>query len=416
MKKHRRDVQGLAGAAAAVLLLGLVGCWGRTGSDGYLISSQGGSNQVTAVAVADLNGDGKLDLVSSTSGGWGDGFVSVDLQDPTAAGAFLAPVRSDAGQNPAAFAVVNFTPGGRPGLVVVNPQTGPGTPSSTAVAVLLPDPATPGGFLEPAGLAIGSRKPSAAVASNPAASGTPFIAVAADGGSDVLVFFQGATPGTYGAATSVPAGGQPTAVAIADLNGDGFPDLAVPLVGNTVAVILQDPSHPGTFLAPVSYAVGVGPVALAVADLNGDGHPDLVVANGGTATAPTNQGLTVLLQDPANAGAFLPGVTYAVGDYLTACVAVGDLNGDGLPDLAVANLGLPGLPGSVALLMQNPAAPGTFQAPVVYPGQYGPSWVAIGDLNSDGLPDLAVADGEVVVRFQVAGQPGVFGPPFAFYR
>ena len=135
-----------------------------------------------------------------------------------------------------------------------------------------------------------------------------------------------------------------------------------------------------------------------------------------TPTAPTNQGLTVLLQDPARAGAFLPGVTYPVGDYLAACVAVGDLNGDGLPDLAVANQGLPGLPGSVSVLLNTPAAPGTFQAPTLYPGLYGPTWVAIGDLNGDGLPDLAVADGNVYVRFQVAGSPGTFGPPTPFQR
>jgi hypothetical protein len=214
---------------------------------------------------------------------------------------------------------------------------------------------------------------------------------------------------------SLPVGGVPTAVAMADLNGDGLLDLAVATSGNLVSVLLQNPASPGTFLPHVDYTVGSNPVSVKAVPFTG-GLPDLVVANYGTDLAPTTQGLSVLLHDPANAGAFLAAASYSTGDYGSCSVAVGDLNGDGRPDIAVANYGLPATPGSVSVLLQDPANPGKFLAPSLYPGITGPSFVAIGDLNGNGLNDLAIADGGMVVRFQVVGQPGVFGAPVAYQQ
>ena len=78
----------------------------------------------------------------------------------------------------------------------------------------------------------------------------------------------------------------------------------------------------------------------------------------------------------------------------------------------MANLGLLGAPGSVSVLFQEPG--GSLGSPGVYGGVYGPSSVAIGDFNGDGLADLAIADGGAAIRFQLAGQPGVFGPEVGY--
>ena len=141
--------------------------------------------------------------------------------------------------------------------------------------------------------------------------------------------------------------------------------------------------------------------------------PPAAAAAGGSAQAPTTRGLSVLFQDPARPGAFLPAVSYDTGDYAARTVLAADLDGDGRQDLAVACAGLPGYRGSVAVFLQG-SVPGTFQAPVSYPGSYGPWAAAVGDLNGDGRPDLAMADGYLAVRFQVAGQPGVFGPALSY--
>jgi hypothetical protein len=115
----------------------------------------------------------------------------------------------------------------------------------------------------------------------------------------------------------------------------------------------------------------------------------------------------VLLQDAAHPGSFLAPVTYAT-QAEAVDVAVGDLNGDGKPDLVVANLG-PAPTGSVSVLLQDPARPGVFLAAASYQGFGQPLAVAIGDLNGDGHPDIAVADGtSATVMLQIATAPGTF--------
>jgi hypothetical protein len=165
---------------------------------------------------------------------------------------------------------------------------------------------------------------------------------------------------------SFPAGPQPQSVKIADMNGDGLPDLVVADFGpggdNTgtagVAILLQDSKNPGSFLAPVSYATLGGAVDVAVGDLDGDGKPDVVVAN---LNPPPTGSVAVLLQDPAHPGLLLAATNYA-GFGEPIGVAIADLNHDGHPDIAVAD------GQSATVLMQVPTAPGTF-AQAVQVGQ-----------------------------------------------
>ena len=404
--RHPWLTLGLAVLAFAVLGFGLLNCGG---TDHFYPRST-----TTAVAAVDLNGDGRLDLVSANAAFGGPSFVTVRLQDPAQSGGFQAPIRSAAGINPASLAAGSLGAGARPSLVVVNQQAAPMPGAANSVSVLQPDGSRPGAFLAPVALPVGTRNPMDAALGDLTGQGMVAVAVAADGGSDLLLFVQDATPGTFKAPVSLPVGGVPTATAMADLDGDGLLDLVVATTGNLVSVLLQDPANPGSFLPHVDYPVGSHPVSLKLAALAGSGLPDIVTANFGTDLVPTTLGLSVLAHDPAHPGGFLPAVTSDAGDYGSTCVAVGDLNGDGLLDIAVANYGLLDTPGSVSVFLQDPAHPGAFLAPTLYPGIVGPGSVAIGDLNGDGLADLAIADGDVVVRHQLAGQPGVFGPPVAY--
>ncbi len=193
-------------------------------------------------------------------------------------------------------------------------------------------------------------------------------------------------------------GGQSLSVAIADVNGDGKPDL---LVGNaglaegSIGVLLG--RGDGTFQPVVTYNSG-GSIAysVAVADVNGDGKPDLLVANcGPVGINACNHGnglMGVLLGN--GDGTFRPVVTYNSGGSTAVSVAVGDVNGDGKPDLLVANecgTSTDCGRGSVGVLLGN--GDGTFQAATIYDVGYAINSLAVADVNADKKLDLLVVNG-----------------------
>src|SRR6266542_3448160 len=172
---------------------------------------------------------------------------------------------------------------------------------------------------------------------------------------------------------------EPWSMASGDLNGDRRPDLAIANPeSDTVSVLLN--RQGGTFPAKVNYPTGGDPWFIAVGELNGDVKPDLVTANfsgGGTVSVLLNGG----------GGSFGPHVDYTTGTFtLPISVAIGDVNGDGKQDLAVANSGRLG---SVSVLLN--AGDGRFAGRRDYRTGYSPESVAIGDLNGDGKQDLATA-------------------------
>src|ERR1039458_1289360 len=126
-------------------------------------------------------------------------------------------------------------------------------------------------------------------------------------------------------------GTSPRSVAVGDFNGDGKPDLALANESSNNVTVLLDDGSGGFTAAPGSpFAAGANPFFVAVGDFNGDGKPDLAVANW------SSNNVTVLLGNGSGGFTAASGSPFAVG-LLPISVAVGDFNGDGKPDLAVAN-------------------------------------------------------------------------------
>src|SRR3989441_4617131 len=143
------------------------------------------------------------------------------------------------------------------------------------------------------------------------------------------------------------------------------------------------PAQTVSFVAREDYAVGTNTASVAVGDFNHDGRPDLAVANSAASLPGT---VPVLLGN--GDGTFQPALIFGTSGANPEYVAVGDFNGDGVPDLAVAHSG--STPGTVSVLLGN--GDGTFQPARLFAAGQGSLSVAVGDVNGDGRPDLAVAN------------------------
>jgi VCBS repeat-containing protein len=242
-----------------------------------------------SVAIGDLNGDGKPDLVASN---YGSNMVSVLLGNGD--GTFQPQTTYATGDNPRGIAIADVNGDGRLDLVVANL-------TANTVSVLLGNgdgtfqPQTTyktGGF--PVSIAVGDVN----------GDGKPDLVVA-NALSGTVSVLLGNGDGTFQPQVTYATGSFSNFVAIGDLNGDGKPDLVVTNAqAGTVSVLLGNGD--GTFQPQVTYATGAFPYSVAIGDLNGDGRPDLVTANAGANTvsvllnnAPTFVGSTYTIDKTA---------------------------------------------------------------------------------------------------------------------
>jgi hypothetical protein len=171
-----------------------------------------------------------------------------------------------------------------------------------------------------------------------------------------------------------------TATVAGDFNGDGKLDLAATGSGGGVTILLGNGDGTFTLANNSNFATGAGPVAIVAGDFNDDGKIDLAVANFGDNT------VTLLLGNGDGTFTAAPGSPIAVGNSPEA-IAMGDLNGDGKLDLAVANYG----DNTVTILMGNGDGTFTPASGSPYAVGDGPFSVAVGDFNGSGRLGLAVA-------------------------
>jgi hypothetical protein len=185
-------------------------------------------------------------------------------------------------------------------------------------------------------------------------------------------------------------GHAPYGIAVGDLNHDGIPDLVVANNGSqlgghygNVAVLLG--KGDGTFEKPVQYNAGKVPYGLVLGDFNKDGNLDVAVV--GPTVIGKRDVFRVLLGN--GDGTFGRAKAYPSGLFPISIVSA-DFNGDGIPDLAVANYTNP-KPCHASIMLGN--GDGTFQPPVHFPVGVSPTQLVIADFNHDGKPDIATING-----------------------
>jgi hypothetical protein len=203
----------------------------------------------------------------------------------------------------------------------------------------------------------------------------------------VLVLF-GDGLGNFGGEQSYRVGNRPyQRLRVADVNKDGRPDIITTnLEGNNVTVLLG--MGDGTFKEARSSPIPAGdaPFGLAIGDINGDNKPDLVIVNSPTITAESRgkDGLTVLLGDGSGDFHPLKGSPFGTGRSPSR-VAIGDVNGDGINDIAITNYNDKSI--SIYYMNKN----GVVKSNTIKAGNR-PAGIAIHDMDGDGKCDIIVSN------------------------
>jgi hypothetical protein len=342
-------------AAAAQSNLAL----GQTASSTFLVApSIHLAYAPTGVAMGDLNGDGKSDLITAD---YVSGRVTVYLG--VGDGTFAAGVDYDAGPHPGSIVVADINGDGKLDVIVSSASEGTiSLLSGVGDGTLQSRKSYPVGF-SPVLLATGDFN----------GDGKTDVAVAGNSGKSLAVLLNDGK-GNLINSVSYPLGKVPTSLAVADFNNDGHADIALANTDGTVSVLLGNGN--GAFRLQQNIGVASGPLSsIVAADFNKDGKIDLAVTQSG-------QNLVSVLVGKGD-GSFVPAVSYPVGNNPVSSI-VADVDGDGIPDLVVINQGS----NTFSVLRGN--GDGAFKGSLDFVAGNGPLAGIVGDFNGDGHIDLAI--------------------------
>lgn len=396
---------------------------------------------VTSVTTGDFNGDGKPDVAAGGQGG-------MDVLMGVGNGTLAPPRYYGAGSRVGSLAAADLDRDGRLDLAVTTigaalsgrlpsvdglisflgsadgtfaqPRYGTGYPSGgIAMGDLDEDGHLDAALNESSRVSIllgegdGTFTASGTYPTGDASTGIVLGDFDRDGHLDVatartygVAFLRGAGDGTFSPAAYF-AGGESHSVIIAtDTNGDAILDLVVNNQATDVEVFQGNGD--GTFWAYRVFS-GWSPQGIASADLNGDQIQDLVIGSKPSSSGPG--GLAIVRG--------LGGGSFAAPVHLTwgavpGEITIADLNGDALPDLIATRYLLAGdYADEVSVFLGLGGA--TFAPRQVYPAGDGARWAAVGDLDGDGVVDIATANvSSVDVAILRGDGSGGFAPRLRF--
>ena len=340
-----------------------------------------------SAAIGDIDGDGKPDLVIANFGTSTNPGNTVSILRNIGNGmvSFSTKVDFTTGANPVSLSIGDIDGDGKPDLAITNY----GSNGNGNTVSILRNTGSSGfvNFASKVDFTVGTGSRSVAIGDIDG-DGKPDLAIANYSISTVSVLRNTGSSGTISFATKVDfaTGSSPRFVAIGDLDGDSKPDLAI-ANGNSVSV-LRKMGNIGTisFANKVDFSIGSSSLSLAIGDIDADGRLDLVVSS--------FNNLVSVLRNTGSSGTinFATKVDFATGTNPQS-LAIGDFDGDGKLDLAIANYGSTGI-GSTVSVLQNSCSNGTisFAAKVDFTTSIGPYSLVICDIDGDGKPDLATVN------------------------
>jgi len=352
--------------SVSVLLTDGVGFFaGRTD---YSISSASTTGDYSGIAAADLNGDGKPDLVVPVTFA---NQISVLLNKGN--GLFEPFTTYSLPTSPEAVVTGDFNNDGKADVAVVN-FGGSGT-----ISVLL----NAGGGIFPTFNQYNINGYGMGIAAGDFNKDGNLDLVVTDIDNSTVSVLLGNGTGGFPAFVTYATGSLPYGVTVGDFNHDGWPDLAVANQGSgTVSVLLNKADGSGTFMPKVDYTVSGGPISLAAGSFRNNGRLDLAVA-----TNQAGGGIEILLNN--GNGTFATAVPYNTLNNAYN-VVVGDFNNDGKLDLAVSIVNA-GASGYITLMPGK--GDGTFPTEITLATGSLPYGIVAADFNKDGGLDLATGNG-----------------------